>query len=221
MKKSFLIVGAIALFVTLGIIVACNKDIHPAEINENNPALKNQPFDPDYYTTCMNEFLNRCDSAYHVNRTAFLQMCSQNDMPFFVVMTGNDPRLIDTIGYHANQMIQDYVEAHPKIDLNDFSCSSFFLNSLSDFGFLMDEYHNIISAIKTYDSTYVEPSSIVYPPIVDTCKIICWAERNNHYLIAQWIICLAKCELQRLKVDAENTFALLVAQHGEIKPQDD
>lgn len=216
MKKSFLIVGAIVLFVTLGIIVACNKENSQAGFDDNYPALKANPYDTSHLRTLLEVVWHHCDSAYHADSSHFLYRCSQNDTLKFLQMTHIPPKVISDIAYEANLMYQDFLANNPSIPFDTTPCSSCILESLPTIGIAMVNHYSIINQIKTYDPSFVDTVLCLENPSVNSCNYKCLPALLNHSL-TRYMCCLFKCALQ-YHIDI-NTACLVKLSGGIYPPQ--
>ncbi|MBQ6741477.1 MAG: hypothetical protein IJR04_02685 [Bacteroidales bacterium] len=217
MKKSFLIVGAIALFVTLGIIVACNKENSQAGLDDNYPALKGTPYDTSQLRTLLEVVWHHCDSAYHADSSYFLYRCSQNDTAGFLQMTHIPPKVIVDIAYEANLMYQDFFASSPSISFDTTPCLSCILEALPAIGTAMVNHYDIINQIKTYEPSFVDTVLCLENPSVNSCDYKCLPALINHSFV-RYMCCLFKCALQH-HIDINTAYLVKLSGGTYIPPQ--
>ena len=209
MKKSFLIVGAIALFVTLGIIVACNKEFSPK--NDEIVATKSYTNTQQQLTAAVNVFWQYCRDAYRNHPNDFISICNSNSLSNFFSITNMPPALFDTIAVLSNRSLKEYIQENPDSTLVGDSCHTC-IQTLADLGYrvaqMCDDIEVILALDKSFDDDY--PCTVTPK---EGCKYNCSLRTCNN---VQYTICVTLCfmDLNSISIQEYREYLEAIAQPG-------
>lgn len=204
MKKSFLFIGAIAIFVTLGIIVACNKESSPKK--DDIVVTKSYTNTQQQLTAAVNVFWQYCRDAYRNHPNDFINICNSNSLTNFFSITNMPPALCDTIAELSSRSLNEYLHENPDSTLVGDSCHTC-IPTLADLGYRVAQMCDDIEVILALDKSFDDDNPCTVTP-QEGCKHNCRIKTSNY---VQYTICVTLCYMDLNSISIQEYLEYLEA----------
>lgn len=212
-----IIIAAIAVSViTLGAVVACNKE-HNTLTETNAPSTKNNP-DEKALLHYVRTIWQKSDYVIKMNPTAVEQICNAGNTSAFFTLA----KISDSLVVRTGKLMEDRITSVTIPDTYDTAvCHSCNQDALSNYVKQCVQLRNVLDSIHMYEPDFNDTLIIQLPPFPSECEYLCWRAFQNHndlYDEIQYIFCTLNCYIKEHMKDAKDTLHELMYQY---KPIDD
>ncbi len=216
-KTKHIIIAAIAVSViTLGAVVACNKE-HNTLTETNVPSTKNNP-DEKALLHYVRTIWQKSDKIIKMNPSAVDLYCNTEDVSAFLALAGISNSLVDITA----MLMKDRITSVTIPDTYDTTvCHSCNQDALSKYVDQCRQLRNVLDSIHMYEPNFNDTLIITLPPFPSECEYLCWRAYGNNipvYFNDKLLVCILNCYIKEHMKDAKDTLHELMYQY---KPNDD
>ena len=216
-KTKHIIIAAIAVSViTLGAVVACNKE-HNTLTETNAPSTKNNP-DEKALLHYVRTIWQKSDYIIRTKPSAVDHFCSMENISGFFAYANISESLVDSTA----KLIENRITNVTIPDTYDTTvCHSCNQEALSNYVHQCRQLRNVLDSIHMYEPDFNDTLIITLPPFPSECEYLCWRAYGNNisvYFNDQLLVCILNCYIKEHMKDAKDTLHELMYQY---KPNDD
>ena len=214
-KTKHIIIAAIAVSViTLGAVVACNKE-HNSLTETNAPSTKKMS-DEAALLHYVRTIWQKSDYIIRMNPTAVDHFCSMGNISGFFTFADISNSLVDSTA----KLMENRITNVTIPDTYDTTvCHSCNQHALSKYVDQCRQLRNVLDSIHIYNPSFKDTLIITVPPFPSECEYLCWrAYRNNPDYYEQYLLCTLNCDIKEHMKDARDILHEMMYQY---KPNDD
>lgn len=213
-KTKHIIIAAIAVSViTLGAVVACNKE-HNTLTETNAPSTKNNP-DEKALLHYVRTIWQKSDKIIKMNPSAVDLYCNTEDVSAFLALAGISNSLVNSTA----KLMEDRITSVTIPDTYDTAvCHSCNQHALSNYVDQCRQLRNVLDSIHMYEPDFNDTLIITLPPFPSECEYRCWRAYNNPNYYEQYLLCTLNCDIKEHMKDARDILHEMMYQY---KPNDD
>ena len=216
-KTKHIIIAAIAVSViTLGAVVACNKE-HNTLTETNAPSTKKMS-DEAALLHNVRTIWQKSDYVIRMNPTAVEQICNAGNTSAFFTLAKISDSLVD----RTAKLMEDRITSVTIPDTYDTTvCHSCNQDALFKYVDQCWQLRNVLDSIHIYNPTFNDTLIITVPFFPSECEYLCWRAFQNHndlYDENQYIFCVLNCYIKEHMKDARDILHEMMYQY---KPNDD
>lgn len=214
-KTKHIIIAAIAVSViTLGAVVACNKEHNTLT---NAPGTKNNP-DEKALLHYVRTIWQKSDYIIRTKPSAVNQICHAENISAFLTLANIPDALVNSTA----KLMEDRITSVTIPDTYDTAvCHSCNQHALSNYVEQCRQLRNVLDSIHMYEPDFNDTLIIQLPPFPSECEYRCWRAYGNNipvYFNDPLLVCILNCYIKEHMKDAKDTLHELMYQY---KPIDD
>lgn len=216
-KTKHIIIAAIAVSViTLGAVVACNKE-HNTLTETNAPSTKKMS-DEAALLHNVRTIWQKSDYIIRMNPTAVEQICNAGNTSAFFTLAKISDSLVD----RTAKLMEDRITSVTIPDTYDTTvCHSCNQDALSNYVKQCRQLRNVLDSIHMFEPAFNDTLIINLPPFPSECEYRCWLTYHDDipvYFNDQFLLCTLNCYIKEHMKDARDILHEMMYQY---KPNDD
>ena len=212
-KTKHIIIAAIAVSViTLGTVVACNKEHNTLT---NAPSTKNNP-DEKALLHYVRTIWQKSDYIISTKPSAVDHFCSMGNISGFFAYAN----ISDSLVNRTAKLMEDRITSVTIPDTYDTTvCHSCNQDALSNYVDQCRQLRRVLDSIHMYEPDFNDTLIITLPPFPSECEYLCWrAFGGNPDYSEQYLLCTLNCYIKEHMKDARDILHEMMYQY---KPNDD
>lgn len=213
-KTKHIIIAAIAVSViTLGAVVACNKE-HNTLTETNAPSTKNNP-DEKALLHYVRTIWQKSDKIIKMNPSAVDLYCNTEDVSAFLALAGISNSLVNSTA----KLMEDRITSVTIPDTYDTAvCHSCNQHALSNYVDQCRQLRNVLDSIHMYEPDFNDTLIITVQFFPSECEYLCWKAYDNQGDYEQYLLCTMNCYIKEVMKNGRYTLHEMMYQY---KPNDD
>lgn len=214
-KTKHIIIAAIAVSViTLGAVVACNKE-HNTLTETNALSTKNNP-DVKALLHHVRTIWKKSDKIIKMNPSAVDLYCNTEDVSAFLALAGISNSLVDITA----MLMKDRITSVTIPDTYDTTvCHSCNQHALSNYVDQCRQLRNVLDSIHMYKPSFNDTLIITVQSFPSECEYLCWrAYRYYQDDFEKYFLCTMNCYIKEVMKNGRYTLHEMMYQY---KPNDD